>query len=81
MGARRILDWLIAKGIDVKHFITIGDSTSDAEMAEELQKSHSTEFVFVGDPKKLDESRLHCPVVKTKEKFAKGTYEYLSSLS
>jgi phosphoserine phosphatase len=80
LGARRILDWLGKKSITPKHFITIGDSQSDVEMAEELQDKYSTEFVFVGDSEKLDKSALHCPVILTGKRFAEGTLEYLKSL-
>lgn len=73
LGARRILDWLAEKGISPDHFITIGDSQSDTEMAQELQTNHSVEFVFVGDPAKLNSDKLTCPVKFTKKRFGEGT--------
>ena len=80
LGARKIVEWLASKGITPAQIIAIGDSTGDAEMAEELQDKYAVEFVFVGDPELLDKSRLHCPVIVTKERFEKGTLEYLQSL-
>lgn len=80
LGARRIEDWLKNKGLQPKRFIAIGDSQSDTEMAEELQANYPTEFVFVGDPAKLDKSRLSCSVTFTEKRFAEGTLEYLNSI-
>ena len=80
LGAKRIVDWLKEKSIEPEHFITVGDSQSDTEMAEELQDKYSTEFVFVGDPAKLNPDKLTCPVIFTKAKFGEGTLEYLQSI-
>lgn len=80
-GARRIEKWLSEKGIKPEHFIAIGDSQSDTEMAEELQENFSTEFVFVGDPSKFDPSRLKCEVTVTNQRNAAGTLEFLNSLN
>lgn len=79
LGARRIADWLKDKGIKPEHFITVGDSQSDTEMAEELQDDYSCEFVFVGDPAKLNKDKLHCPVLITDKKYEEGTLEFLES--
>ncbi len=77
LGARRIAEWMKEKGINAKHIITVGDSQSDSEMAEELQDEYSVEFVFVGDPAKLDKSRLRCPVIFTNQKYSAGALEFL----
>ncbi|OGH16188.1 MAG: hypothetical protein A3C30_02645 [Candidatus Levybacteria bacterium RIFCSPHIGHO2_02_FULL_40_18] len=80
LGARKIADWIQSKGIKPEHFITVGDSQSDTDMAEELQDDYPVEFVFVGDPEKLDSSRLHCPIIFTKARYSAGALEYLKSL-
>ena len=79
-GARRIVRWLQEKGIKPEHFITIGDSQSDSEMAEELQDEYSTEFVFVGDPAKFNQDKLRCKIVMPEKRFGEGTLEYLKTL-
>jgi phosphoglycolate phosphatase-like HAD superfamily hydrolase len=80
LGARRIVEWLERRGLAPEHFVTVGDSQSDTAMAEELQDEHSVEFVYVGDPARLNADGLHCRVVQTAARFELGTIEYLESL-
>jgi hypothetical protein len=80
LGARRIVEWLERRGLAPEHFVTVGDSQSDTAMAEELQDEHSVEFVYVGDPARLNSDSLHCRVVQTAARFELGTIEYLESL-
>lgn len=58
LGAQRILDWLSRRNIDPKHFIGVGDSGSDAQMADEVYKEMqkksrfgrpTVEFIFAGN--------------------------------
>lgn len=80
LGARRIVQWLTTRGIKPLHMITVGDSQSDTEMAEELQNEFSTEFVFVNDPNKLDPSKLtNCKITQTEKRFGEGALEFLKS--
>ena len=80
LGARRIVQWLTTRGVKPLHMITVGDSQSDTEMAEELQNEFSTEFVFVNDPNKLDTSKLtNCKITQTKKRFGEGALEFLQS--
>jgi phosphoglycolate phosphatase-like HAD superfamily hydrolase len=80
LGARRIVEWLERRGLAPEHFVTVGDSQSDTAMAEELQDAHSVDFVFVGDPARLNAEALRCRVVQTAARFELGTLEYLESL-
>ena len=41
----------------------------------------SVDFVFVGDPARLNADALRCRVVQTAARFELGTLEYLESLS
>lgn len=81
LGAERIEDWMMAEGIKPETIYMIGDSPSDSKMAEELQNTYSVIFVFVGEKEKLDTDRLMCEIVYTKEKYNKGTLEFLKSKS
>jgi hydroxymethylpyrimidine pyrophosphatase-like HAD family hydrolase len=76
-GARKIANWLKEKQISPKKIITIGDSQSDTEMAEELQDEFSVGFVFVGDPTKLNSGKFKYPPIFTEKRFGEGTLEYL----
>jgi hydroxymethylpyrimidine pyrophosphatase-like HAD family hydrolase len=50
LGADRFLEWLSVRGIRPEHVTTFGDSASDIEMAEELnRRGRDTTFVFVGE--------------------------------
>jgi len=80
LGARRIVEWLERRGLAPQHYVTVGDSQSDTAMAEELQDAHSVDFVYVGDPVRLNAEALRCRVVQTQARFELGTIEYLSSL-
>jgi hypothetical protein len=81
LGARRIVDWLKEKAIQPQHILTIGDSQSDTEMAEELQDEYDVEFVFVGDPSKLNVDKLKSKPVFTTKRFGEGTLEFLQSVT
>lgn len=77
LGARHILDWLKSRNINPAHFITIGDSVSDLEMADELfSQGKSVEFWYVNPSKPLDVKKPYPVKVSTKE-FSAGTVEML----
>jgi len=80
-GARRIVNWLVEKGIKPAKIIAVGDSQSDIEMAEELQGEFNLEFVFVGDKSRLKSDSLVNPPIFTKARFGEGTLEYLLKAS
>jgi len=76
----RILAWMRKQTIKPKQFITFGDSKSDIPMAQRLhQMGFPIQFIFVGNPNQLEGENLPFPTTTTKEKFDKGTLEYLSS--
>lgn len=79
LGAKRIENWLVQNGINPEKIFMFGDSQSDTEMVEELQKRYLTEFVFVNDQSKLDAGKIKCKTSYTKEKFSRGTLEFLKS--
>ena len=87
LGTKRILDWLKANSKVPKHFIAVGDSVSDLEMADELKaQGKSYEFIYVNPAKALDEKRT---MVDNKPKYnlkvssapySKGLVEIFQSL-
>lgn len=79
LGAQRIETWLQDKGYKPESVYMVGDSKSDIEMAEELQHLYPVTFVFVNEPDKLGKVQGKYKVVYTKEKFEKGTLEFLKS--
>ncbi len=59
LGAQRVLDWLKRSKIAPKHFIAVGDSSSDIEMADELKKQgKSYEFRYVNPAKPLKPEQM-----------------------
>jgi hydroxymethylpyrimidine pyrophosphatase-like HAD family hydrolase len=80
LGARRIEAWIKDKNINPSKIIMIGDSQADTEMAEELQHKYNVDFIFVGDPSNLDTKKLKSKPIFTKNRFEKGTMEFLTSL-
>lgn len=77
-AARHVLSWLKQKNISPHHFITMGDSSSDVAMAQEIQRQNlPVTFVFVGDSHKIDPQKYSFPVVFTKNRYELGTLEYL----
>jgi hypothetical protein len=83
LGADRSLQWLRDSNIKTGQFVAFGDSISDLEMADELQrKGLPVQFVYVGDPEKLEEAKA---ARKIKDEniiinvggFSQGTLDYL----
>lgn len=79
LGAERIEDWLLEEKLKPETLCMIGDNSSDSEMAEELQSKYTVIFVFVNEKAKLNTDRLMCEIIFTKEKYTKGTLEFLKS--
>lgn len=80
LSARRVANWLKEKGFEPQRILAIGDSQSDTKMAEELQDEYSLEFIFVGDPLKLNVDKLKNKPTFTTKRFDKGTLEFLQSI-
>lgn len=81
LGIQRVVEWLKFSAIDPKdlHFTTLGDSTSDTEMNGWLnQNGYTNNFVYVGQDK-LGQFEFH--IDQTRDKFTKGTLEYLKQVS
>lgn len=78
LGAERIEDWMMENGLKPDTIYMIGDNNSDVQMAQELENSYHVIFVFVNDKSELRDTPM-CEVVYTKEKFAKGTLEFLEN--
>src|SRR5258706_2012747 len=75
----QVLFWLQKKQITPNEFIVLGDSLTDLEMGEELQRQQMPfTFVYVGDQETLETHQPSFPLTFTKEKYDKGTLEYLS---
>lgn len=79
LGAERIEDWMTKNRFSAHKFYLFGDSSSDSEMAEEIQTNHPTTFIYVNNKETLNSEKLLCEVVYTKEKYTRGTLEFLSS--
>jgi len=81
LGARHILDWLKSKNLNPNHFVTVGDSLSDLEMADELNsQGKSVEFWYVNPNKKLDANKLY-PIKTSSKEFSEGTVEMLNAFT
>lgn len=77
LGADRFLQFLKDQDIKPARFIAFGDSRSDLEMADELErKQKSVEFVYVGDRAKLGNPQKGYPIEYI-EGFSQGTLAYL----
>lgn len=75
----RILDLFKKKGIKPKQFIAFGDSPSDIAMAEKLHERNLTfTFIFVDDKGHLKGREYPFPIIYTKNRFDKGTLEFLN---
>lgn len=82
-GTGQLLNWLMRRGIQPSHIVTVGDSTSDFEMAEFMeQRGVSVTHVHVGDKNDFAGVRdnnieLHF----TGDRFDRGTVELFDSLN
>lgn len=77
-ATERILDLLKQKEIKPKQFIAFGDSPSDIAMAYKLhERNLSFTFIFVDDKGELKGAKHPFPIVYTKDRFDKGTLEFL----
>jgi HAD superfamily hydrolase (TIGR01484 family) len=73
------LSWLKEKGFAPEKYIVFGDSPSDLEMGEELQKRQLPfEFIFVGEQSELGNTKPQFPLTITKGHCDEGTLEYFS---
>jgi trehalose-phosphatase len=78
---KRILDWMKMKKINPQRIIAFGDDKSDFEMAQKAYENNfQTEFVYVGGDSELKNIKTQIPIIITKNKFEKGTLEYLKTL-
>ncbi|MDO8269373.1 MAG: hypothetical protein Q7T54_01735 [Candidatus Levybacteria bacterium] len=88
LGAQRVLDWLGRNKIAPKHYVAVGDSASDLEMADELKsQGKSYEFRYVNPGKPLEEKLTNGEDKKPKhnlkvssQPFSKGLVEVFQSL-
>lgn len=79
LGARRFIDLLASKNIDPQQFLSFGDSPSDYEMFEELQRlGKKSQFIYVGESKDLV-GKSSENVIFTQRKVDDGTSDYLKS--
>lgn len=83
LGAERFIEFLKARDVAFHNaaFTAYGDSPSDAAMADELERRGlHTEFVFVGDPAKLQKSNRYPVAVNPGEgMYEDGTLAHLRS--
>ena len=84
-GADRCLQWLQDRGIKADRFVAFGDSVSDLEMADELQRrGKEVKFVYVGDAKKLADAAAlgkvkDSDIITNEGDFSAGTLRYLTN--
>lgn len=77
-ATEQVLEWIERKGATPAHFYGFGDSLSDIEIGKDLEKQKKPfTFIYVGDPQKLP-TDLSFPVITTKERYDKGTLEFLT---
>ncbi len=80
LGAKRILDWLASKKLTPQHFVAIGDSSSDLEMADELhERGKSVDFFYVNPEKPLN-VRKPFNLETSTAAYSKGTLEMFQTL-
>lgn len=73
------LQWLKEKGFTPEKYFVFGDSLSDLEMGEELQKQKLPfSFIFVGDKNELANTKPSFELTFTKSQWDEGTIEYLN---
>ena len=78
LGANRFLEFLDDQDIKPKHFVAFGDSRSDFEMADELErKNKPITFVYAGDKASLGILKKDYPI-EYLEGYSQGTLAYLS---
>jgi hypothetical protein len=88
LGARRILRWLELNKVNPKLFISVGDSSSDLEMEDELTaQGKANEFYYVRPDKPLDDKTLKDTkgnarknIHTTKAKHSNGLLEVFDSV-
>lgn len=79
-ATRSVLKWLSQMGIKPEKFYAFGDSSSDYEMAEELQAQNlEYKFIFVREREALG-NRQDPNIVITDKKFDDGTLDFLNSI-
>lgn len=80
-ATRRSLEWMHKKGIEAEHFIAVGDSHSDMDMADELyDQGKSVEFWYV-NPKKPISQKVSYSIHLSQNEFCKGTLELIKKHS
>lgn len=79
LAAERFLQFIRDRDIKPGRFIAFGDSKSDFEMADELERrGKKLEMVYVGHRDKMGDQRKEYPVnLDYADKFTQGTLEYL----
>lgn len=81
LGARRIASFIKQKSLSPKKYICFGDSKSDVEMAFEFDNLKlKTQMIYVGNPSDMADIEADFPISITKERFEKGTLEFLQAL-
>lgn len=88
LGTKRILDWLTRHKIAPKHFVAVGDSASDLEMADELKtqgKNYTFRYLNPEKPLPADKIMDHDKkpkynLVVSKAPFSKGLVEVFGNL-
>ena len=77
LATQKLLTWLTGRNLNPEIFYVFGDSTSDLQIGEELNKQNKkVEFIYTGTDDLGDQP---FEIIKTKEKFDEGTLEYLSN--
>ena len=79
-ATQQLINWIENKKIKIGQYVAVGDNfKSDVLIAEEIDLEELTvEFVYVGK-ENIDTSKYSFPIKQTKNKFEKGTLEYLKS--
>lgn len=81
LGAKHILAFIDSKSLNPISFITIGDSESDLEMADELYtQGKNVEFWYVNPSKPIGVEKPY-PIRVSEKEFTEGTLELLKELS
>jgi hydroxymethylpyrimidine pyrophosphatase-like HAD family hydrolase len=81
VGSERFLEFLRVREVRPEHFVAFGDSVSDIEMADELErKGQDVTFVYVGQGDVTNGDSRKYEIVQ-EPGFSSGTLRYLKNLS
>lgn len=79
LGTKRFLQFLVDTNVSVSNFVTFGDSKSDFEISDELERNDKkVTMIYVGDKEKLGEIQRKY-TIEFLGNYSQSTLDYLIS--